>query len=76
MQTGEVLLDEATVGGPPVEVARGWPSVATPGQVLATGTVRDLVAGSGIRFLDAPGDQAIDGVDGPRVLIVDRTSLG
>ena len=76
VQTGEVLLDDATVGGPPVEVATRLAGVATPGQVLATGTVHDLVAGSGIQFLDAPGDQAIDGADGPRVLVVDRTSLG
>ena len=76
VQTGEVLLDDATVGGLPVGVATRLVDVATAGQLLATSTVRDLVAGSGIRFLDAPGDQAIDGADGPRVLVIDRTSLG
>ena len=76
IQTGEVLLDDTAVGGMPVEVVTRLADVATPGQLLATGTVRDLVAGSGILFLDAPDEQATGGADGPRVLIIDRTSLG
>ena len=76
MQTGEVILDDAAVGGPPVEVATRLAGVATPGQVLATGTVHDLVAGSGIRFLDATGAQALGGDGSPRVLVVDRESVG
>ncbi|MCA1585348.1 MAG: hypothetical protein LC791_11475 [Acidobacteria bacterium] len=35
-----------------VDIARQVASQATPGEVLASRTLRDLVAGSGIRFRD------------------------
>jgi class 3 adenylate cyclase len=36
---------------------------ATPGEVLVSGTVKDLVAGSGIHFVDR-GTHALKGVPG------------
>jgi class 3 adenylate cyclase len=40
------------VGGVAVEVGAGVAKIATPGEVLVTGTVKDLVAGSRLRFVD------------------------
>lgn len=74
VQSGEVMLRDGGVSGPPVEVASRLAGLAAPGQLLATGTVRDLVAGSGIRFHDASMDPASADRDGSQVLIVDRES--
>ena len=41
----------------------GGVQLAQPGEVLVTGTVRDVVAGSGIRFEDR-GAQTLNGVPG------------
>ena len=76
VQSGEVILDDSSDSGPPVETAKRLAELAEPGQVLATGTVRDLVAGSGIRFQDAADKQATGDSDSPHVLIVDLESVG
>lgn len=47
---GECDLVDDDVQGVAVRVAARVVELAAPGQVLASGTVRDLVAGSGIRF--------------------------
>src|SRR5581483_8974427 len=39
-------------------------AVAEPGEVLVTGTVRDLVAGSGLEFADR-GARELRGIPGP-----------
>jgi len=44
-------------------IAARLPALAAPGEKLATGTVRDLVVGSGIGFADR-GEQALRGVPG------------
>jgi len=75
VQSGEVVLGERGVNGPAVEIAHTLAGLAAPGLILATGTVRDLVAGSGIRFQDASADQAAAIPDGPLLLIVDRDSI-
>jgi pimeloyl-ACP methyl ester carboxylesterase len=75
IQTGELEIGDGEASGPPVEVARRLAEVAQPGQLLVTGIVRDLVAGSGIRFEPAPGDQASTIADVAQVLVVDRDSL-
>ncbi|MDQ3044261.1 MAG: hypothetical protein M3R06_03785, partial [Chloroflexota bacterium] len=75
IQTGEVFLNKLGVTGPPIEVATRLAERAGFGQILATTTVRDLVAGSGIRFDDAGADQPLAGLDGLAVLALDPVSL-
>jgi pimeloyl-ACP methyl ester carboxylesterase len=62
VHTGEVELIGEDVGGIAVHIAARVGALATAGEVLASGTVKDLVAGSGIRFLDR-GASRFKGVD-------------
>jgi class 3 adenylate cyclase len=50
VHTGECELVEADVRGIAVHVGARILELAAPGQILVSSTVRDLVAGSGIRF--------------------------
>jgi pimeloyl-ACP methyl ester carboxylesterase len=50
VHTGECEMVEADVHGIAVHVGARIRELAAPGQILVSGTVRDLVAGSGIRF--------------------------
>ncbi|HEX6026125.1 MAG TPA: alpha/beta fold hydrolase [Solirubrobacter sp.] len=51
VHTGECeLLADGELTGAALEVAAGVARAAEPGQILATSTVQDLVAGSGIEF--------------------------
>lgn len=52
LHTGECEVGQHQVRGLAVEIARQVASYANPGEVLASRTLRDLVAGSGIRFRD------------------------
>jgi pimeloyl-ACP methyl ester carboxylesterase len=52
VHAGEVEIMEDDVGGIAVHVAARVGALAAPGEVLVSSTVRDLVAGSGIRFVD------------------------
>jgi pimeloyl-ACP methyl ester carboxylesterase len=52
LHSGEVELMEADVGGIAVHIAARVGALAAAGEVLVTSTVKDLVAGSGIRFVD------------------------
>ena len=52
LHAGEVELIGEDVGGIAVHIAARVGALATPGEVLASSTVKDLVAGSGIRFVD------------------------
>ncbi len=61
VHTGEVEVHGLSVTGIAVHVAARVAARAGSGEVLATGTVRDLVAGSGIRFEDR-GRHALKGV--------------
>lgn len=58
---GQVLDDE--IGGIAVHIAARIASLADAGEVLVSGTVRDLVAGSLFEFTDR-GSQALKGVPG------------
>jgi class 3 adenylate cyclase len=75
IQIGELAMGDREANGPPAEIARRLAETALPGQLLTTGIVRDLVAGSGIRFDPAPSDQASTVADVAQVLVVDRDSL-
>ena len=50
VHTGECEVTRDGVGGPASRVPRALVELAGPGQVVVSGTVRDVVHGSGIRF--------------------------
>ena len=52
LHSGEVELIEEDVGGIAVHIAARVGALAAAGEVLVSSTVKDLVAGSGIRFVD------------------------
>jgi class 3 adenylate cyclase len=52
VHTGEIELQGDDVGGIAVHIAQRVMADAQPGEVVASSTVRDLVAGSGIAFDD------------------------
>ena len=51
------------LGGLAVHIAARIGSLAEPGEVLVSGTVKDLVVGSGIDFVDR-GEHQLKGVPG------------
>jgi class 3 adenylate cyclase len=51
------------IGGIAVHIGARVAASATAGQVLVSGTVKDLVAGSGLRFTDR-GARRLQGVPG------------
>jgi pimeloyl-ACP methyl ester carboxylesterase/class 3 adenylate cyclase len=57
LHCGEVELIGDDVGGIAVHIAARVGALAAPGEVLASSTVKDLVAGSGIRFVDRGAKQ-------------------
>ena len=61
LHTGEVDLMEGDIGGIAVNIAARIASLAEPGTVLVSGTVKDLVAGSRIGFVDR-GVQELKGL--------------
>jgi class 3 adenylate cyclase len=63
VHTGEVELVGDRVAGIAVHIGARVSALAEPGAVLASSTVRDLVAGSGIEFEDR-GVHALKGVPG------------
>ena len=52
LHTGECAVDGAGLRGLAVDVARALGTQAAPGDVLVSRTVKDLVAGSGLSFVD------------------------
>ena len=72
LHTGECEMTGPDVAGIAVHIASRIQSLAAPGEILVSGTVRDLVAGSGLSFSDR-GRQALKGLDGDwPVFAVDR----
>jgi pimeloyl-ACP methyl ester carboxylesterase/DNA-binding CsgD family transcriptional regulator len=71
VHTGEIELREDDAGGLALHVAVQIAAAAPPGEVVASGIVRDLVAGSGLRFR-ATHATAIDGVEALRLYRVDE----
>lgn len=61
LHTGEVERRGDRVAGTGVHIASRIISLAGPGEVLASRTVRDLVAGSGLQFIDR-GTHALKGI--------------
>jgi len=63
LHTGECELIGDDVGGIAVHIAARVAASAQPDEVLVSSTVKDLVAGSGLRF-DDRGEYALKGVPG------------
>jgi len=61
LHCGEVELMDSDVGGIAVHIAARVGALAGGGEVLVSGTVKDLVAGSGIRFADR-GTKQLKGI--------------
>jgi class 3 adenylate cyclase len=61
LHTGECEIHGNDLAGLAVHIAARVGALAEPGEVLVTGTVRDLVVGSGIEFLDR-GEHQFKGV--------------
>ena len=52
LHTGEIELNRDDIGGIAVHTAARVVAMAGPSEILVSSTVRDLVAGSGLRFED------------------------
>jgi class 3 adenylate cyclase len=75
VHTGEVVVTDKGLAGIAVHIGARVAAIAGPAEVLATRTVRDLAAGSGIRFVGR-GTHALKGVPGTWTLYaVDAKSV-
>jgi class 3 adenylate cyclase len=63
LHTGECEVRGDDLGGLAVHIAARVGALASGGEVVVSGTVKDLVAGSGIEFVDR-GDHELRGVPG------------
>ena len=63
LHTGEIELRDEDVGGIAVHIGARVAEAASPAEVLVSSTVKDLVAGSGLRFADR-GTHNLHGVPG------------
>ena len=63
IHTGEIEREAGDVRGLAVHIAARIGALATPGEVLVSNTVRELVVGSGLRFEDR-GTHTLKGVPG------------
>ena len=63
LHTGEFERVDGKLGGIAVSTGSRIASLAEPGEVLVSSTVKDLVAGSGIEF-DERGTHELKGVPG------------
>jgi class 3 adenylate cyclase len=72
LHTGECEMIDDDVGGIAVHIGARVASFAGAGEVLVSSTVKDLVAGSGLRFGDR-GSRSLKGVPGEwRIFAVER----
>jgi class 3 adenylate cyclase/esterase/lipase len=72
LHTGECEMMGDDVGGIAVHIGARVASLASANEVLVSSTVKDLVAGSGLRFLDH-GSRSLKGVPGDwRIYAVER----
>ena len=72
LHTGECEMTDDDVGGIAVHIGARVAALAGAGEVLVSSTVKDLVAGSGLRFGDR-GSQSLKGVPGEwQIFAVER----
>jgi class 3 adenylate cyclase len=64
IHTGECEVSDGKVAGIAVSIGARIAALAAPGEVLVSSTVRDLVAGSGLRF-EPRGEHQLKGVPEP-----------
>lgn len=64
LHTGECAVSDGKLTGIAVATGARISSVAEPGEVLVSSTVKDLVAGSGLRFKDR-GERELRGISNP-----------
>jgi class 3 adenylate cyclase len=69
LHTGECEVSGADVAGIAVHLASRVQGLAAPGEIVVSGTVRDLVTGSGLRFADR-GTHQLKGIEGDWPLFV------
>jgi pimeloyl-ACP methyl ester carboxylesterase/class 3 adenylate cyclase len=75
LHTGECEVVDGKVGGIAVHIGARVAAEATPGEVLVSSTVKDLVAGSGIQFRDR-GVAELKGIPGEwRLYSVERNAV-
>ncbi len=75
LHTGECEIMDSKVGGIAVHIGARVAKEAEPGEVLVSSTVKDLVAGSGLRFRER-GTAALKGVpDEWRLYAVERSGV-
>jgi class 3 adenylate cyclase len=73
LHTGECeLLTHDDIGGLAVHICARISGLASPGEVLVSSTVRDLIVGSGQRLADR-GEHQLKGIPGPWRLFAVRT---
>ena len=65
LHTGEITIVGGNARGVAVHAAARIASLAGPGEVLVSGTTRDLLDGSGLRFADR-GQHELKGLEGRR----------
>jgi class 3 adenylate cyclase len=63
VHTGEIELRDDDVSGIAVHLAQRVSGCAGPGQIIVSSTVKDLVFGSGLEFMDA-GARELKGIPG------------
>jgi class 3 adenylate cyclase len=61
LHTGECEVSDGKIAGIAVSIGARISSLAAPGEVLVSSTVKDLVAGSGLGFEDR-GDHQLKGI--------------
>lgn len=72
VHVGECEVRGADIAGIAVHIGARVCALAQPGEVLATSTVRDLVAGSGVQFTDR-GTHTLKGVPGNWTILAAET---
>jgi class 3 adenylate cyclase/pimeloyl-ACP methyl ester carboxylesterase len=75
LHTGEIEMRGGDVSGLAVHIGARIGSLAGAGEVLVSGTVRDLVVGSGLEF-DERGEHELRGIEGRWRLLVVRPERG
>jgi class 3 adenylate cyclase len=64
VHSGEIEIRNDGISGTSLDIAASLASLAEPGEVLASGTVKDLVVGSGISF-GSRGNHTLSGISDP-----------
>ena len=75
LHTGEVELERDQIAGVGVHLAARVMAQAGPGQVLVTSTVRDLLAGSGLGFVDLGARKLKGFAEGWRLFALDLATV-